>query len=225
MTDATTQPYPFLLPSEDQRLFFQYEKSHFPGQTSCLDFDFNVKYMERGFNRAAAHYHTLVDENAHLNNIPGRIEVRAGDMFAPVKPNETFDLIIGEMPFIPVDPAAQEKYIAQGHHSEILNISGGADGRHFIDIMITQSAPLLNRGGSLVFIQPSFVGVSQSLDLLAQHGLEGSVFFKKPWMLHHTKFTQSNRGYIEKMTGYSFPKNDHGESYFEITMIKGKKVS
>ncbi len=40
----------------DEGLFFQHERSHFPGQVKPLDFALNVKGMEYGFNQAACDY-------------------------------------------------------------------------------------------------------------------------------------------------------------------------
>ena len=167
--------------------------------------------------------HALVTQNAVTNRVQHKIEVRIGDMFAPVQAGETFDLIIGEMPIIPVDPTKQAQYIAEGYASEILNISGGRDGRDFIDTLIRQGANLLNPGGAIVFIQPSFIGVEKSLQQCAAVGLQGEVLVSKAWRLDDTKFTRNNKGYIEQTTGYTFPQNSAGEEIFFLTIIKGVK--
>ena len=146
--------------------------------------------------------HALVTKNAQLNQVEDKIEVRVGDLFAPVQEGETFDLVFGEMPIIPVDPDEQAQHIANGHASEILNISGGWDGRYFVDEIISQGVQYVNPGGAILLIQPSFIGVEKSKALLAEQGLDGSVLFQREWKLNDTKFTRSNKAYIEKTTGY-----------------------
>lgn len=167
--------------------------------------------------------HQLVTRNTQANGVSHKIEVRIGDLFAPVEPGEKFDLIFGELPIIPVDAEEQRRYIADGYASEILNISGGPDGRYFVDKLIEQGAALLQPGGAVVLIQPSFIGVEKSLELLAQAGLTGSVLVRREWRLDDTKFTRSNKGYIEKTTGYRFPQNAAGEDVFYLTILKGVK--
>lgn len=165
----------------------------------------------------------LVAVNAAHNGVENRIEVRIGDMFAPLEAGETFDFILSEMPFIPVAAAEQAEFIAQGHASEILNISGGPDGRKFIDKLISDGAPHLAEGGSLVFVQPSFIGVEKTLDMLAQQGLQGRVIAQKPWRLDDTKFTRRQKPYIEATTGYTFPTDETGNDIFYITLVKGTR--
>lgn len=167
--------------------------------------------------------HTLVTRNAQANGVAHKIEVRIGDLFAPVQPGEEFDLIFGELPIIPVDAEEQRRYIADGYASEILNISGGPDGRYFVDKLIQEGAPHLRPGGALVLIQPSFIGVERSLQLLAEARLTASVLVRRAWRLADTKFTRSNKGYIEKTTGYRFSQNDAGEDIFYLTILKGVK--
>jgi len=167
--------------------------------------------------------HTLVTRNATANGVDHKIEVRIGDLFAPVQPGEFFDLIFGELPIIPVDAEDQRRYIAEGYASEILNISGGPDGRFFVDKLIQEGATHLRPGGAVVLIQPSFIGVERSLDLLARAGLVGSVLVRREWRLADTKFTRANKGYIEKSTGYRFAQNAAGEDIFYLTILKGVK--
>jgi SAM-dependent methyltransferase len=167
--------------------------------------------------------HALVTQNARANGVSDKIEVRIGDLFTPVQADERFDLIIGELPIIPVDPIKQQQYIREGYASEILNISGGATGRDFIDALITQGAAFLKPGGAVVLIQPSFIGVDQTLELCARVGLQGSVLVSKEWRLDDTKFTRNNKGYIEATTGYRFPQNSAGQDVFYLTIIQGVK--
>jgi|YelNatPaOPRAMG01_1025707.scaffolds.fasta_scaffold06239_11 release factor glutamine methyltransferase len=59
--------------------------------------------------------------NAKINNVEGKIEARIGDLFIPVK-NEKFDLIIFNMPYLPLTPKnVLEKAWCCGEKNELLN--------------------------------------------------------------------------------------------------------
>lgn len=165
----------------------------------------------------------LVAENAIANGVADKVEVRVGDLFEPVHDGERFDLIFGELPFIPVDPDLQRQYIADGHASEILNVSGGPDGRQLVDLLIEQGAPLLDQGGAMLLIQPSFIGVETTMALLAAHGLAGKILVRREWRLDDTKFTRQIRGYIEGLNSAAFVRNDDGDEVFYLTIIVGVK--
>lgn len=165
----------------------------------------------------------LVAENAQANGVGERIQVRIGNLFEPVRSGETFDLIFGELPFIPVDPELQAQYVAAGHASEILNVSGGPDGRTLVDQLIAQGAPLLNSGGALVLIQPSFIGVDRTMALLTEHGAPGHVLVSREWRLDDTKFTRNSRSYIEGVHPEAFKTTEDGDDVFYLTIIVGVK--
>ncbi|MGH3672749.1 MAG: methyltransferase domain-containing protein [Pseudonocardiaceae bacterium] len=165
----------------------------------------------------------LATENAKLNGVASKLDVRVGDFFEPILADETFDLIFGELPFIPVDPSLQKQYIADGYLSEILNISGGADGRDLVDILITKGQRFLNPGGVMLLIQPSFIGIERTMELLAEQGLAGTVLVSHEWLLDDTKFTRKSRDYIEGLNPAAFPKNAKGQDVFYLTIIMGVK--
>lgn len=165
----------------------------------------------------------LVGRNARANGVGHRIEVRVGSLFDPVLPGETFDLILGELPFIPVDPALQQSYVDAGHASEILNVSGGPDGRSLVDPLITDGASLLDPGGVLALVQPSFIGLDATLGLMARHGLAGKVLARREWRLADTRFTLNSRDYIERVNPGAFTRDPAGDEVFEITIVLGVK--
>jgi Ribosomal protein L11 methyltransferase (PrmA) len=165
----------------------------------------------------------LVAANAADNGVGHKIAVRIGDMFDPVSQDETFDLVFGEMPFIPVDPVLQEQWIDQGHASEILNVSGGPDGRKFVDALIAQGARHVREGGALMLAQPSFIGVETTLDLMAAHGLQGRVAVAREWRLADTRFTLRSRPYIESLYPSAFSLNDAGDAVFSVTIVVAVK--
>ncbi|MEM3865885.1 MAG: methyltransferase [Candidatus Bathyarchaeia archaeon] len=59
--------------------------------------------------------------NAKLNNVENKIEARKGDLFTPVK-NEKFNLIIFNMPYLPLKPKnILEKAWCCGEKNELIN--------------------------------------------------------------------------------------------------------
>jgi methylase of polypeptide subunit release factors len=167
----------------------------------------------------------LVAQNAATNGVADRIEVRIGDLFAPVKADERFDVIIGELPMNVVDPQRHQEYVEAGYGAELLNIGGGADGRYFIDALITQGAHYLNPGGAIVFIQSSFVSIEKSMQRFAEVGLTGSIVAQREWLLKNTKFTRMNRPFIEAVHGNVFDQRADGEDIFYLTIMKGVKAA
>lgn len=165
----------------------------------------------------------LVTENATLNGVANKLDVRIGDFFEPILPNERFDLILGELPFIPIEPSMQQKYISQGYSSEIINVSGGADGRDLVDILITQGPHYLDPGGAILLIQPSFISIERTMELFERHGLTGTVLVSREWLLDDTRFTRDNRRYIEELNPTAFSKNVSGQDVFYLTIILGVK--
>ena len=165
----------------------------------------------------------LVAQNAANNHVAERIEVRIGNLFEPVLPGEMFDLIFGELPLMPIDPEEQRLFLEQGHASEILNISGGADGRYFIDALIRQGSQYLNAGGAILVIHPSFINAQKTLEMMAEEGLIGEVLVSREWLLRDTKFTRRNKPYLEKTHAYTFPINADGEEVFFLQIIRGSK--
>jgi methylase of polypeptide subunit release factors len=167
----------------------------------------------------------LVAANAADNGVGHKIAVRIGNMFDPVADGETFDLVFGEMPFIPVDRVLQEKYIGEGHASEILNVSGGPDGRKFVDALIVGGARHVREGGALMLVQPSFIGVDRTLELMAAHGLRGRVAVRREWRLMDTRFTRQSRTYIESLYPSAFARNEAGDDVFAVTILVAVKAS
>ncbi len=167
----------------------------------------------------------LVRKNADANNVADRIEVRIGDMFAPVRSGEQFDLILGEMPILPLTNSQQQSYREQGFGSEVQNICGGEDGRYFIDALIAEGSKYLSPKGAIVFIQPSFTGVDRTLEMFKSHGLSGEIIAQREHPLHTTKFTSENRDYIESIGDFRFPTNAAGEEVFHLVLLVGTKES
>lgn len=89
--------------------------------------------------------------NAILNGMEMRVEVRPGDLYAPVA-GETFDLILTNPPQMPVPPdrhAAGEDAAAD---------DGGLDGWTLLDGVVREAPGHMKPGGQVVFTLFDFLG-------------------------------------------------------------------
>jgi release factor glutamine methyltransferase len=107
-------------------------------------------------------------ENALLNGVADRLEVRLGDGFEPVR-GLTFDLICTSPPQMPTPPGRERDDPAATADN------GGRDGWALLDRVIREAPGFLDRGGRLVFTLFGFLGVKQALSRLEAAGLEPSV--------------------------------------------------
>jgi len=164
----------------------------------------------------------LVHKNASINGVDHKIEVRIGNLFSSVNKDEKFDMIVFDLPHIPVNSLKYKSEIAL-RIPEFININGGADGRRLVDSALTEAFSFLNQGGVVIFTQPCFIGINRTLKLLERSGFNSSILIQKEWPLAKTKFTKENRKYIETINDYSFAKNTEGESIFFLNIIKGVK--
>lgn len=89
----------------------------------------------------------IAKQNAERNSVADRVDVRAGDLFAPVA-GERFDLIVSNPPYIAsrVIPTLS----AEVRREPILALDGGLDGLVFYDRICSVAREYLVAGGSLV---------------------------------------------------------------------------
>jgi release factor glutamine methyltransferase len=106
--------------------------------------------------------------NALLNGVGDRLEVRVGDLYAPVA-GETFGLIATNPPAIPTPPDRDWSDL----HSRMDN--GGDDGWALLDRIIRGAPAHLSAGGRLVFPLFGFLGVERALETLRSVGLAPGV--------------------------------------------------
>ena len=102
--------------------------------------------------------------NALLNGVGSRLDVRTGDLFAPVS-GEAFDVIATNPPQMPTPPD-REWSDAQSRMD-----NGGTDGWLLLERIIRESPPYLKAGGRLVFTLFDFLGVERGMERLRQAGL------------------------------------------------------
>lgn len=89
----------------------------------------------------------IARKNAERNKLAERIEVRHGDLFAPVA-GETFDIIASNPPYIA--SAVIATLSAEVKREPMLALDGGADGMAFYDRICREAMAHLAPGGMLV---------------------------------------------------------------------------
>ncbi len=107
-------------------------------------------------------------ENAALNGVADRIEVRLGDGFDPVR-GLVFDLICTSPPQMPTPPDRERSDPMAAADN------GGRDGWGLLDRVIADAPAYLRPGGRLVFTLFGFLGVKAALRKLADVGLDPAI--------------------------------------------------
>jgi release factor glutamine methyltransferase len=107
-------------------------------------------------------------ENAVLNGVADRVDVRLGDGFAPVN-GSSFDLICTSPPQMPTPPDRERA------DAVAVADNGGPDGWRLLERVIAEAPAHLRPGGRLVFTLFGFLGVKGALARLTYAGFEPSV--------------------------------------------------
>jgi release factor glutamine methyltransferase len=89
----------------------------------------------------------IARKNAERNSLADRVEIRVGDLFAPVA-GECFDLIVANPPYIATPVIATLS--AEVQREPRLALDGGPDGLAFYDRICAEAAAHLLPGGALV---------------------------------------------------------------------------
>jgi len=110
--------------------------------------------------------------NALLNGCEEQVDVRLGDLFAPVV-GETFDLIMTNPPQM---PTPQDREV-DGNEAAADN--GGPDGWAILDRVIQEAPTHLKPGGRLVFTLFDFLGEQNGLRRLKEAGLSPAVLARE----------------------------------------------
>jgi release factor glutamine methyltransferase len=109
--------------------------------------------------------------SAHLNALLNGVRVRThrGSLFAGLE-NERFDTIVSNPPYVP--SPGDDALPASGPRRAW---DAGADGRALLDPLCEQVARHLRPGGSVLIVHSSVCGVQQTLQQLADQGLQADI--------------------------------------------------
>jgi release factor glutamine methyltransferase len=107
-------------------------------------------------------------KNAEMNGARERIEFRHGDLFQPIKPNEQFNLILFNSPYLPSEPDEEKSWVGKAW-------AGGRNGRKIIDRFIMNAPNFLAAGGRIQLVQSSLSDVNRSLKMFSERSLQAMV--------------------------------------------------
>ena len=107
-------------------------------------------------------------ENARLNGVSGKMFFVRGDLFAPLRIGERFDLILFNAPYLPSESAEDESWLGCAW-------AGGVSGREVIDRFICEVSAYLKRDGRVFLMQSTLCGVCESLVRFGDVGLGAGV--------------------------------------------------
>jgi release factor glutamine methyltransferase len=111
-------------------------------------------------------------DNAVLNGVGDRVDVRLGDGYAPVR-GERFDLVCSSPPQMPTPPGRARADAAAAADN------GGADGWEILDRIIEGAPAHLCRGGRLVFTLFGFLGLETAQAKVEAAGLAPAVLARE----------------------------------------------
>ena len=107
-------------------------------------------------------------KNAEMNGVKERIEFRHGDLFQPIKPNESFSLILFNAPYLPSEPDEERSWIGKAW-------AGGSNGRKVIDRFVMDAPNFLAAGGRIQLVQSSLSDVNRTLKMFSERNLRAMV--------------------------------------------------
>jgi release factor glutamine methyltransferase len=106
-------------------------------------------------------------KNAEQNGVT-TIDFRQGDLFQPIKPNETFSLILFNAPYLPSEPHEERSWIGKAW-------AGGQDGRKIIDRFVMDAPHFLADRGRIQLVQSSLSDVNRTLTAFDEMNLKAKV--------------------------------------------------
>ena len=110
--------------------------------------------------------------NSKLNSFLDKIEVRQGRLFEAVKPDEKFDLIIFNPPYLPVREDEERSWIEAAW-------SGGPDGRRVTNEFVSKAPEHLEEGGVIVLLQSTISDTGETRSTLEKVGLKTRILAEK----------------------------------------------
>jgi release factor glutamine methyltransferase len=111
-------------------------------------------------------------ENAKLNHVINKMFFVQGDLFAPLKPEENFDLILFNAPYLPVEHKENGWWLERAW-------AGGTTGRQVIDRFINDAPKHLKRNGLILLMQSTLSGVDETLRIFKKEGFKADIIAKR----------------------------------------------
>lgn len=110
--------------------------------------------------------------NGIVNKASDRMDVVRGDLFAPIKEEEIFDLILFNAPYLPTEERVQADWIEYAW-------AGGEKGRTTIDRFISSAPRYLKPKGRILLVQSTLSNGNETLQKLERQSLRVNVMDEK----------------------------------------------
>ena len=138
--------------------------------SGCISTSIAVNHKTARIVGVEIHPPTLAvaQRNVERHHVANRVELRTGDLFAPLLPGEQFDVVVSNPPYI---PTAEIETLAPSvrQHEPHRALDGGKDGLDLIR-KIAREAPRFLRAGGSILIEFTPEQASTILELFRQPG-------------------------------------------------------
>jgi release factor glutamine methyltransferase len=108
-------------------------------------------------------------KNAETNGVKEKIDFRHGDLFHPIKKNESFSVILFNVPYLPSKPDEEKSWIGKAW-------AGGPNGRKILDRFIMNSPNFLVAGGKIQLVQSSLSDIKRTIKIFDELDFGAKVF-------------------------------------------------
>ncbi|MEM0007243.1 MAG: class I SAM-dependent methyltransferase [Candidatus Bathyarchaeia archaeon] len=107
-------------------------------------------------------------ENAKLNGVGDKMFFIQGDLFAPLKTGEKFDLILFNAPYLPTEPFEGKTFVERAW-------AGGTSGRAVIDRFLNGVRGYVNVGGRVLLMQSTLADIDETMQILEVKGFKAEI--------------------------------------------------
>jgi release factor glutamine methyltransferase len=120
-------------------------------------------------------------ENAKINHVADKMSFIRGDLFAPLREGEKFDLIFFNAPYLPTKYRKPDFWLERAW-------AGGQGGREVIDRFISEAPKHLKLKGIILLMQSTLSNVNETLEKFERNGLKACVVAEKTLPFFETLF-------------------------------------
>jgi len=110
-------------------------------------------------------------QNARLNHFSNKMLFVQGDLFAPLRIEEKFDLILFNAPYLPMENEDGDSWSVRAW-------GGGETGRQVIDRFISEFPKHLRQNGRVLLMQSTLSGVDKTVKAFVRQGLLAEIIAK-----------------------------------------------
>jgi len=111
-------------------------------------------------------------ENARINGVVDKMSFVQGDLFAPLRAEQRFDLILFNAPYVPVEDGQDDSWLNRAW-------SGGKSGRQVIDRFICDAKAHLRQDGRILLMQSTLSGTRKTFAKFAENDLKAGIVAKR----------------------------------------------